>query len=91
MTQCLGAPGAAWEQWMPLRRGGGAEVLVRLTRLDPAPFVSARAAWGLMSVLKPLFRRPARRSPHGVPGLAPGPTGVAHGPPTVLADAMRGI
>ncbi|GIL93084.1 hypothetical protein Vretifemale_20508 [Volvox reticuliferus] len=33
----LPQPGDSWQGWLPLRRGGGAELMVRISRIEPLP------------------------------------------------------
>lgn len=36
VSQCVPMPGQVWEQWLPLREGAPAEVLVRIAHLTPS-------------------------------------------------------
>ena len=37
MEAIVPAPGMSWQQWLPLRKGGGTELLVRVAHIGAAP------------------------------------------------------
>ena len=63
--------GMSWEQWLPLRKGGGAELLVRVAHLEASPL-----APGQLPIPQGLFFAAAAA---GMPSAANGTAAAAGG------------